>query len=345
MDLTLILGAAAALTAVGLLSRAVIVGRPDEWVLQIRDGRCVRAGVGVVVLRRPLDTVVRFSSAVQRVSFTASALTTDLVETTIRGYVLWSISPEGEAPFVAFRRLGLDGGGAANPNRHLLSKPQHRAFQTAIAAAAQSRASSFTFAELALDQGRFVERLAEACRDTMGGMGVQVDEVQVVEVHATSELVQGDLTAPAKQRIHEDAETARVASDQRLRALKADAETQAARKETESLRARESDRLAAELELEAERAQLDVARGARSDAELAAKLRRLRQEAEAEAERARLLAAAEEEKSQALRDFELARLRTTELAAAFKSLPVQDARWYTLGSPLDTLSKLLDQVN
>ena len=331
------------LLAAGLAWRSIVVGRPDEWILLIRDGRCVRSGVGITVFRRPLDTVARFSSAAQRVAFRADALTQDRVEVTIDAYMLWSVIPEDEGPFTAFRRLGITSpqGWTAAP-KHVLSKAQYRAFQTAMGAAAQSRAAGFTFDGLATSQAAFLAALRGACEVTMAGLGVQVDEVQVVRVRAADASVQADLTAPASQRAREAAEQVRVASEQRLRQLKADAEAAAAARETESLRAREADRIAAELALEAERRRLDAAAEARKDAALEAALERERRKAEAEAARIRLLTAAEEAKSEALRAHELARLRTEKMAEAFGQLPMKDARWYTVDSPMSTLAKLID---
>src|SRR5436190_441137 len=45
-----------------------LVAKPDQWLLRIRDGRLVRAGIGISVWRRPGDAIVRFTSAVQRVA-------------------------------------------------------------------------------------------------------------------------------------------------------------------------------------------------------------------------------------------------------------------------------------
>ena len=50
-----------------------VVARPDEWLLRIRDGVLVRSGIGISVWRRPGDVVVRYTSAVQRVTFSALA--------------------------------------------------------------------------------------------------------------------------------------------------------------------------------------------------------------------------------------------------------------------------------
>jgi hypothetical protein len=50
------------------------VSQPDEWLLCIRNGRLVKAGVGISLWSRPFDVVVRFTSTVQRVRFTREEL-------------------------------------------------------------------------------------------------------------------------------------------------------------------------------------------------------------------------------------------------------------------------------
>src|SRR5262249_8444340 len=81
--------------------------QPDEWLLCIRNGRLLRAGVGIRVGRRPGDVVVRFTSTVQRVSFSAHALSRERLQVFIDGFILWSVSPNGDGPFRAFQKLGV----------------------------------------------------------------------------------------------------------------------------------------------------------------------------------------------------------------------------------------------
>jgi len=58
-------------------SWVVVSGRAGEWVLHLRDGELLESGVGIVVWRRPLDRVVRFTAAMQRVSFETEALSAE----------------------------------------------------------------------------------------------------------------------------------------------------------------------------------------------------------------------------------------------------------------------------
>ena len=66
MSLPLILGLACVVLIVLLAraaARARVTAQPDEWLLCIRNGRLVRAGVGIRLWRRPGDVVVRFTSS------------------------------------------------------------------------------------------------------------------------------------------------------------------------------------------------------------------------------------------------------------------------------------------
>ena len=49
-------------------------GTTIDWFVPSRDGKLVAAGVGITRLRRPGETVVRFSSTRQRVGFSVEAI-------------------------------------------------------------------------------------------------------------------------------------------------------------------------------------------------------------------------------------------------------------------------------
>ena len=137
--------ALAALGTLALLGRTLIrrlvIAQPDEWLLGIRNGRLVKAGIGIRLVRLPGEVVVRFTSTVQRVSFTVGALTSERLRVTVEGFILWSVSPRGEGPFRAFQKLGLVNLDAPPRDlrspKHLLSTPQHHAFQQLLGAAVQ----------------------------------------------------------------------------------------------------------------------------------------------------------------------------------------------------------------
>src|SRR5688500_9779163 len=68
-----------ALALAGAIAHTVVRAAPDEWLLQVRNGRLLASGVGLVVWRWPGDQVVRFTSTVQRVRFDAVITDADLL--------------------------------------------------------------------------------------------------------------------------------------------------------------------------------------------------------------------------------------------------------------------------
>jgi hypothetical protein len=59
-------------------SSLYVQGEPDEWVLIIRNNKLVESGVGLATMRGPFDTVARFPSKVNKISFSAQQVTKEM---------------------------------------------------------------------------------------------------------------------------------------------------------------------------------------------------------------------------------------------------------------------------
>lgn len=299
------------------LLRWYYAAQPDEWLLCIRNGRLVKAGVGISLWRRPGDVVVRFTSTVQRVSFSVSALTRERLPALVDGFILWSVSPEGDGPFRAFQKLGVVNLDAPPRDlkspKHLLSTPQHRAFQQLLGAAAQQIAALRPLSELLGKQESVVEALTQHLAPLEQELGVRVERVELLQV--------------------------RPADEQLLRELSGAARAESRRQELE----REQ---ALRLAEEANALQLQHAAQEREDLLLQARLDRTRKEAEANRDAIAAVAAAEEQKSAAVRDHELSRLVAEKVGDALKALPLKDARWVTVGpeTPAGSLAALIEST-
>lgn len=320
--------------------------KPDEWLLCVRDGRLVAAGIGIARLRRPGDTVVRFSSTLQRVSFVCDALSVERVPVRIEGFIFWSVASEGDGPFRAFSRLGLADlnappVGLRHP-RHLLTSPQHRAFQQILTAVVQRHASTLPLELIVQRQDALVSGLAVRLRDFTEELGARVDQVEILSARPAEGAVQDELGALERARIREEAErvrresAARIAADEsrsaltlaseRARLLDAERDVRAqeiaAERETELARIASRHELAqrdAELAAERARARWSLEH---EEAERASALLRMRAEAERDAELAR--AESLERKSAEVREHE----RYLSLAQTIAgTVRITDARW------------------
>src|SRR4051794_21060683 len=142
---------------------AFVVVEPDEWLLRVRNGRLVDAGIGISLFRWPGDVVVRFSSTVQRVKFAVGARTLEQLPVSIEGFVLWSVSATEGSPLRAFSRLGianLDRPPSELKNKkHLLTGAQYHAFQALLAAEVQRHAATLELKQLLVQQEEMAKGL------------------------------------------------------------------------------------------------------------------------------------------------------------------------------------------
>lgn len=302
-----------------------VAAQPDEWLLCIRNGRLVKAGVGISLWRRPGDVVVRFTSTVQRVGFSARALSREHLLVSIDGFILWSVSAQGDGPFRAFQKLGVVN--LDRPPRdlrsakHLLSTPQHHAFQKLLAAAVQRLAAAMTLDQLLLGQDALVAGLTAQLAPLEQEMGVHLERVEILQVCPADPELLRQMSARVEERVREEAGAARA----------------------ESRRQELTRERALRLAEEANAQEVAKAVLQREELQLQARLDRTRREAEANRDAIAAVTSAEEQKSPGVRDHELSRLVAEKVGDALKALPLHEARWISVGqdSPATSLASLI----
>jgi len=314
-------------SAVAFTRKLRVAAAPDEWVILIRNGRLVKAGVGITVWRWPWEQAARFTSTLQRVSFHADGLSRERIPVQIQGHLFWSISTEGEGPFQAFRSLGpvnLEVG--REEGKHLLGRPQYHAFQQLVAAEVQRLAATHPLEQLLLDQDAFVGRLSKRLNELHGPMGIAVERVELLQVRPADPALLQAMGAKEAEAIRAEAERLKLETDRALR-----------------LREQEISQERA-LAVEADARALDLARIDRETEALEARLVGERKEAEGKREAILILAEAEERKSQALRDYELNCLTVEKSSEAMGR--IHEARWVSVGAenPMSAMLSGLQSV-
>ena len=383
-----IIGTVAFVTAIVVYKKLVIVGGPGDWVIRIRNGKLLNSGIGIVLLRRPWETVARFTAAMQRVAFTAEALSKENLPVAVDGFILWSVSPEGDNPLLAYSKLGIvdqrqrkDRDDASR--NHLLTKPQYRAFQQIIRANIELHTAKFSLNDLIVNQAAFVDRLTAELDKLTEVMGVKIDELKILKIRPTDPKILQNLSTSFEEKTREEAAKARLETEERIKRLEVESSTQLKQDEYAALRDREIAKARARLEAEQQKAglleaeheakqkekefeqrlallevqnnvKLDLAKEeaaakiqaanlAREEAAFSAKLEQTKKSAAAERDSINMVSEAQEAKSEALRDYELAHLVATKMAEALGKLPIDNAQWITVGeqSPAQTIASLL----
>lgn len=85
----------------------------NEWLLLIRDGQLVKAGIGLKTLIGFSDTIVKFPSRVEKVTFSANNVTQEMQGIQITGFAFWSVFREEDGPFRCYKYMQ---GNDANEN-------------------------------------------------------------------------------------------------------------------------------------------------------------------------------------------------------------------------------------
>lgn len=357
--------AATAWSALKALRWSLVFAEPDEWLLRIRDGKLLDAGVGIWVWRRPGDVLARFSSTLQRVKFTADALSADRLAVRLEGFILWSVAQGGDNPLKAFSKLGIANldqrlAGLKSP-KHLLTPAQHKAFQALLGAELQQVASTLKLAELLSGPVRLVPALSARLQVIAERLGIAMEQVEIVSVLPVDATLLSDLRAEEEQRVRSEGARVRLEAATKLSEEEAKAKAEqdafqaraALAMEEERARLLEAQaqvfRRKAESEREQRLSELETKRVLALAAEETealvqqARLARARREAEVQAEITRLGTAAEAEKPEEVRAYELSKLKTERMAGALAQLPLKEAKWVSLGgTPVESLGAMLE---
>jgi flotillin len=360
LDLAIVAALAAFVT--GFLVFAVrhswLTAQPDEWLLRVRNGRVVVAGIGITTWRKPGDVVVRFSSTIQRVRFSVAALTAEHLAVALDGFILWSVSPEPELAFRAFSKLGianLDRPPPALKSRaHLLTSSQHHAFQALLAAELRAHIGTLSLEELLSSPRKLVGGLEDRLRSLSETLGIVMERTEILQVQPADKDLLRDLSARPEEAVREEAANARLEAVARLRQRQAEEAKHAAAEEAElglakvegarlvSLREQEAE---TERQFAAEEAltKLYEARRERDEAELTLTLARMRRTADAERDAAIARQTAEEQKSPSVRENELSKLVAEQTAHAMASWQIRDAKWIQVGedNPVGLVTKMI----
>ena len=313
-----VLGPALFLICAAVVLRfARVTAQPDEWLLRVRNGKVLDAGIGIWLWRKPGDVVARFSSALQRVRFTVEAPSAEHLPVKIEGFILWSLAPDGERVFRAFSKLGHRQSRSSASGTEEPGALAHERAASRISGAARGRSARtrrHAVAHRALDRRAKAARRSRttAERSRRPTRDRSSSASRYFEIEPADSGLGRELAARSEERVREEAAGVRLEAAARLRERQAD---QALRQAAE------------ELEL----------RHAKAEGE--------RRIAENERDTALVRNFADEQKSQAVRDHELARFVVEKTACAMASWQIREAKWIQLGnaSPVASVaSALLD---
>jgi len=266
-----------------------VTAQANEFLIQMREGRVVRAGQGLSCFKWPADSVAIVPTSIAKLGFAADQVTVEKVGVEVRGLAVYRIAD----PLLAFRMIDILDRNAlteilrdmfVGATRRIVASLtldeciRHRKDQ--IAAALMDE-----IAPILAGEGRAEDDVNAAG----SGWGVVLDTIEIQDVRVLSSEVFGRLQAPYRERLALEAlvaenrvveERARLEAERRRveeqtrRALMEEEETRIAaeRKRAETQRRHEDDLATQRQEAELDRAKRKAeADRARAQIDLAAK--------------------------------------------------------------------------
>lgn len=186
----------------------------NEFLIQVRDGKVLRAGQGLSCFKWPSDTVAIVPTSIAKLSFAADQVTVEKVGVEVRGLAVYRIAD----PLLAYRMMDLD-----------------RTSLTSILNDMFVGATRRIVARLTIDEclTHRKDRVAQALMSEIApilagegspldvnpaGWGVVLDTIEIQDVRVLSQEVFERLQAPYREKLALQAlleEEARIAQERR----------------------------------------------------------------------------------------------------------------------------------
>ena len=163
------------------LNRRWVEAKPNEWLLVIRNGTMIKAGVGLKTWANFLDTIVTFPSKVERVYFEANNVTVEMQGIVIEGFAFWSVYRDEDGPFRCYKYLQ-----GCNPNESV---------QALCESVLRNLIANSTIDEVMKNRNHLRTHMQKELKNQFKGWGIWLESVEITEVRISSEKLFKDLQA------------------------------------------------------------------------------------------------------------------------------------------------------
>lgn len=176
-----------------------VIGESNEWVIIIRDGKQIAAGVGLNCFRWPLDSVAKFPSSVKEVEFNAEQVTTEMQGINVAATLAWTIYREDDGPFRAYKTHG----------RELSNQKPYQANAKLISMAqsvVREVIANNTIDDIIKNRDLIINKINTDLAPTLKGWGMWLERIDIKDVKICSGKLFEDVQAKFRLEQRKDAE-------------------------------------------------------------------------------------------------------------------------------------------
>lgn len=181
--------------AAGYLSTLWVSGKPNEWVLIMRNGAMVNAGVGLCTFKSPFDQVATFPAKVYKVNFSTEQVTEEMQGVQVSGMLVWAVNRIGEGPLNAYKNLGdISSGNPRQANESLIAM---------ASAVVRSCIANSSIQEMLTNRKLLRDAIRKEMFEVVKGWGVWLETVEITDVKICSHALFKDLQTKYREEMRQ----------------------------------------------------------------------------------------------------------------------------------------------
>eukprot|EP01084_Bolivina_argentea_P064113 116957_1 len=179
---------------------------PNEWLLVIKDGVLKTHGIGISVFRGIGETVVRFPSLLNKVTFSAQQVSKEMQGVELNGFLIWVINRDGTGPLKAYKHI-----------KNLANLTENAEVNQHIKSMAESivrhQIANLEINEVIAQRKKVRDRITGEMQEILSGWGIWLETVEITEVKILSNSLFNDLQQPYRSTTRQMAEKIRIDTD------------------------------------------------------------------------------------------------------------------------------------
>lgn len=174
-----------------------VEGKPNEWVLLMRNGEMVKAAIGLRCFRGPFDQVATFPAKIYKVNFEAEQVTSEMQGVRVSGMLVWTVNRVGHGPFNAYKNLGdISSGDPRTANESLIAE---------AAAVVRGCIANSTIEESIRNRKLLRDAIHKEMFEVVKGWGVWLETIEITGVEICSSSLFKDLQTNYRESMRQQA--------------------------------------------------------------------------------------------------------------------------------------------
>jgi len=174
-----------------------VTAQPNEFLIQMRNGKVVHAGQGATCFKWPSDSVTLVPTSLAKLSFAADQVTLEKVGVEVKGLAVYRIAE----PMVAYRMIDLDRTALTDVLREMFVGATRRIVAGLSLDECITHRKDRVASELMKEIAPILAGEG-APSDTNGaGWGVVLDTIEIQDVRVLSQEVFARLQAPYREKL------------------------------------------------------------------------------------------------------------------------------------------------